>query len=403
MMVVLQCPVCNSSFQVHANQAGQQVGCPSCQQTVSVPESIAPTTVEEPEVFACPFCEGKFGVAPEMRGSEVQCPHCHKHVAIQTPNVPTGPLPTSGEEELFAPGYQAAKGDQPNPINIRTGKKGRKKKKIQIPPPIDEVKPPSASPAATTPNQTPVNETKDSRFRKIKEPAKPAVPPPPSSKKPSPSESAPTKPTQPSRPNRPPPSSKKNADRDKSKTRFKTSEENLKPKKSTSGKKKAPPHTKVPPKVDATLSANISNKIDSPQPSSLAKDHDQRKGPSESAPPNSAVEKPRDISLASIAKATTDPIDAMLPPKFTAIDPDEIRMQSASGSKDEHKVILPDGDGGYKRVDSRVVHVQREGEKIQLYASSKDQKERRRWIQNVLAIIFGIIILALAFAILQSR
>lgn len=74
----------------------------------------------------------------------------------------------------------------------------------------------------------------------------------------------------------------------------------------------------------------------------------------------------------------------------------------AATAVEEHKIILPDGEGGFQRIDSRVVHVERDGKKVQLYSAPKEKKERRRFLQNILAILIGIIVLAAAFYLLLN-
>ena len=90
-------------------------------------------------------------------------------------------------------------------------------------------------------------------------------------------------------------------------------------------------------------------------------------------------------------------IEHLLPPRFDVLDPSRL---SFSREESEFKVLLPDGDGGTKQVDNRVVRVSHAGEQVSLVASSDKEKSRRRLIQNVIAIMIGIIILAGAFWLL---
>lgn len=63
-------------------------------------------------------------------------------------------------------------------------------------------------------------------------------------------------------------------------------------------------------------------------------------------------------------------------------------------------MILPDGEGGYNCVDSRVVRVERNGEILELKAPTKESRAFNRMIQNLFSIGLGILILLLAFWIL---
>ncbi len=106
-------------------------------------------------------------------------------------------------------------------------------------------------------------------------------------------------------------------------------------------------------------------------------------------------------SVKSGTDKLTCPIDCRLPPKFTAVDPDE-KVQGNLRGENDHNVILPDGEGGFQRIDSRVVHVERDGKKVQLYSAPKEKKERKRFLQNILAIGIGIALLAIAFYLLLN-
>ena len=72
-----------------------------------------------------------------------------------------------------------------------------------------------------------------------------------------------------------------------------------------------------------------------------------------------------------------------------------------STGKDQFKVFLPDGKGGTQQVDQRLVRVEHEGEQVSLVAMTENEKRRRRLIQNIVAIVIGIIIMAIAFQLLR--
>ncbi len=91
-----------------------------------------------------------------------------------------------------------------------------------------------------------------------------------------------------------------------------------------------------------------------------------------------------------------DPIDHLLPPRFDVLDP----TRFSQGGQEQFKVVLPDGKGGIAQLDSRVLRVEHEGEKVALRMLTTEEKKRRRLIQNIVAILIGIAVIAIAFSIL---
>jgi DNA-directed RNA polymerase subunit RPC12/RpoP len=91
-----------------------------------------------------------------------------------------------------------------------------------------------------------------------------------------------------------------------------------------------------------------------------------------------------------------DPIDHLLPPRFDVADPTRIRVHNAPN----FKILLPDGAGGLKQIDQRIVRVEHDGQKVSLVALTPQQRMRRRIITNAIAILVGIAILAIAFTLL---
>ena len=71
------------------------------------------------------------------------------------------------------------------------------------------------------------------------------------------------------------------------------------------------------------------------------------------------------------------------------------------GSGNENfKVFLPDGGGGTAQIDNRVLRVKHGAKGVSLVSMTDQQRSRQRLIQNIVAIVIGIIIMALAFTIL---
>ncbi len=90
------------------------------------------------------------------------------------------------------------------------------------------------------------------------------------------------------------------------------------------------------------------------------------------------------------------PIDHLLPPRFDVFDHTLIRISRPS----DFKVLLPDGSGGVKQIDKRIVTLEHNGQQVSLTALTPQERSRRRMITNSIAILLGIVILAVAFSML---
>ena len=69
-------------------------------------------------------------------------------------------------------------------------------------------------------------------------------------------------------------------------------------------------------------------------------------------------------------------------------------------SNDNFKVFLPDGQGGTAQMDNRVLRVKHGHKEVSLVSMTDEQRARQRLIQNIIAIVIGIVVMALAFTIL---
>ena len=405
MSVVLECPFCGSAFQVLPENAGQLVACPTCSESVTVPELLA---AEEPEpipmalptkpiIFNCGSCSGKFGVTPDMDGTRVACPHCDKHVLVQIESSEvTGPVVS-----------QSPPPSEPLIPKIKTNRK--KKKKIVI---ADHTPPPVGL-NPSTPSEPPpipvINVKRNKKKPKTIGP-RPAGPPavkpltvkpptvkPPTVKPPAEEKNRESKegrsPEQMSRTfddsaaaaresDLLPPVKSKQAGKTKPKPVSKT-------KSKTKSKKPSAPKQKTKKEVQKAEKSSGSETAKSTEPTE--REHVEKNKVVE----NSAAGKRKNVADAAR-------IDRRLPPKFTVEDPDgdEYQTQSNLPTVAEHEVILPDGEGGYNCVDSRVVRVERNGEILELKAPTKESRAFNRMIQNLFSIGLGILILLLAFWIL---
>ena len=84
------------------------------------------------------------------------------------------------------------------------------------------------------------------------------------------------------------------------------------------------------------------------------------------------------------------PVDHLLPPRFAV--PDPVRFPARLGSSE---VILPDGEGGYRAVDANIVTVTHNGEVYQLKRLTPEERRRRRFIHNTIAIGIAVLLIYL--------
>ena len=101
----------------------------------------------------------------------------------------------------------------------------------------------------------------------------------------------------------------------------------------------------------------------------------------------------------SAAKSETQrSIAHLLPPVFDVLDP--TRMAVGKG-KENFKVFLPDGKGGTAQIDNRILRVKHGEKEVSLVSLNDKQRARQRLVQNVIAIVIGIVVIALAFTLLM--
>lgn len=68
---------------------------------------------------------------------------------------------------------------------------------------------------------------------------------------------------------------------------------------------------------------------------------------------------------------------------------------------EDFKVFLPDGKGGTAQLDNRILRVKHGAKEVSLVSMTDKQRARQRLIQNIIAIVIGIAVIALAFTILM--
>ena len=91
------------------------------------------------------------------------------------------------------------------------------------------------------------------------------------------------------------------------------------------------------------------------------------------------------------------PLATELPPKFDVADPER---SGAGSGRTTTTIVLPDAEEGTRTVDARRIHVLYRGEWVELTARSPEEAIRYRRRVNVISILVGIALVALAIAIL---
>jgi DNA-directed RNA polymerase subunit RPC12/RpoP len=103
-------------------------------------------------------------------------------------------------------------------------------------------------------------------------------------------------------------------------------------------------------------------------------------------------EEPEEAQPKSLPDSVFEPqpVDHLLPPRFAV--PDPVRFPARRGSSE---VILPDGEGGYQAVDANIVTITHNGEVYQLKRLSPEERRRRGFIHNLIAIGVAVLLIYL--------
>lgn len=384
---VFGCPSCQQPFQVAESQSGQVVQCPSCAQAVEIPTNTFSDIQQLPpdqQVYACPSCSGQFGITSSMFGQHVGCPHCQASILVQAPD--------SQAESVAAPAIVTD-----SSISKRT-KKSEKRWK----------------------SDTKSGESNDMFAPGFEKPKTSSKPPP----SPDPQPETPIQPVRRSEESKPSPNELAASTKTKRARKKSQSDKLHPPTKKRGAKIKAgkPSEGAVPTKQRDTVSpptpADADGLVD-PSPNEtvdveVVETDTVDSEVVDAEVTDSEVVKP-DVVDEQIAESAPDetlapddqrpdaidqsgPIDHLLPLRFDVLDPTRMRFDKG---KDQFKVLLPDGEGGTKQFDQRLLRVKHEGEHVALVAMTEQERQRRRLIQNVIAIVIGIIIMGIAFMLLR--
>ena len=157
--------------------------------------------------------------------------------------------------------------------------------------------------------------------------------------------------------------------------------------------------------TNAGVAAPIVPKLRTAEPSPTSQELAGAQAPSSPKVPTSADQQPPQQPPQHQTTADTDTakpdsrrsIAHLLPPVFDVFDPERVGVAKDG---DNFKVFLPDGKGGTAQIDNRILRVKHGEKEISLVSMSDKQRAKKRLIQNVIAILIGIAVIALAITIL---
>lgn len=95
---------------------------------------------------------------------------------------------------------------------------------------------------------------------------------------------------------------------------------------------------------------------------------------------------------------TPQPVDHLLPPRFSAVDPAFFYRRHQDGSQ----VLLPSEDGSLKVVDNRIVRIEHNGQIYELISSPRYERIQRMVVTNVLAVIICGLLIAIVMTLLNG-
>ena len=95
---------------------------------------------------------------------------------------------------------------------------------------------------------------------------------------------------------------------------------------------------------------------------------------------------------------TPQPVDHLLPPKFSAVDPAFFYRRHQDGSQ----VLLPSEDGNLKVVDNRIVRIEHNGQIYELISSPEYDRIQKTIVNNLLAVIICGLLIAIVMTLLNG-
>lgn len=110
------------------------------------------------------------------------------------------------------------------------------------------------------------------------------------------------------------------------------------------------------------------------------------------------LEQTDEMAGAPAVVFTPQPVDHLLPPKFSAVDPAFFYRRHQDGSQ----VLLPSADGSMKVVDNRIVKIEHNGQTYELISSPRYERVQRMVVTNVLAVIICGLLIAIVMTLLNG-
>ncbi len=335
------------------------------------------------QVFGCPGCQQPFQVEAQQAGQVVQCPACAIQVEIPANAFETASPPPSKPQVFACPACAGQFGITADMNGKRVGcPHCQTAVLIEIPELIVvSSETPVINTSAAKQSSTKTKAKSNPRWKKKVKDSKPS-------------------------PELPVPGLKDAPDKPET-------SQTIQPKRRSESKAASdlvPPLTRPPLKTSSPAQVSTQGKKNSPAPIESqvveAEVVDAEVIPNSEVPAAAGTENesPEPDSCSEIEVETPElanqpePIDHLLPPLFNVLDPS--RMRGKAGTE-QFQVVLPDGKGGMQQVDNRVVRVEHGGEKVSLVTMTQKEKSRRRLIQNIIAIVIGIIVLGVAFWLLR--
>jgi len=323
---------------------------------------------EEPQAFGCPSCGGQFGVTQDMNGQRVACPHCDAPTLIQL-NVPA-----SSVQPTAVPVDPEPVDDGPLiktnlPVSRKKKKKLRRIAKSRGPARIDQdLFAPEDNRGEAAPAAPPAS-----------------VPSPPIATPPTPATAAPNTPVA-AEPTTTPPAASSSAP---------PSQIAPNPRPQSAPK---PESASLPPLVPKLRPAAPATKTQLEAKSATTQSAHQE-AQNVTTTESSRFSDLREADTKQAKRIGAPEQDSMsiahlLPPKFNVLDP-------AKMGNEKFKIVLPDGQGGMAQMDNRVLRVKHAGKQVSLVTMTPEQRAKKRLIQNIVAILLGVAIMAIAFTILM--
>ena len=376
------------------------------------PPEFPPQYPQEPPTnlpqLGCPVCGGAFQVSPQMVGQQVACPHCQNTVTIpdifgggyaagMPPGIGAGPeLPSS----LDPPSDFTAGSGIPTGIAVTAAQQPALAEPSSQPPVDDRYPPaprPKAQPVAEEPPETrtrgldanlypPGMTPKDAATQRMEKPPERAEPPVPP------------------RDDRFPPRMGKSRDREASPRERPISER----------EQLYPPGFKPPQEAQTSPPQEQSLNVDDLLPPGAAAAGTLPSAVDQLLPPGASVATTAaEPAFTSLAQTV---VEALLPPGApadpTAMPTEQVALPDAPAPTPKPlpaagpgRLVLPTPDGDYVTVENKegVKTISTRGEEIEIRKLSPEERTRRRRVKNIVMFTLALLVLVVVIVIMTRK